>query len=144
MQNFYLEVQQSLTVETKSDINLIYCGFFFLTLSFDIISDSQKGCKESAKNFCVHFPWSPQMLTFCNICFLSIHNQFGYVHTYFLGEDNGTPLQYSCLENPMGGGAWQAAVHGVTKNRTRLSDFTSLRSFQTIIIVLTTLSLVIL
>ena len=39
------------------------------------------------------------------------------------GEGNGTPLQYSCLENPMGGGAWWAAVHGVAKNRTRLSDF---------------------
>ena len=34
------------------------------------------------------------------------------------------PLQYSCLENPMDGGAWQAAVHGVAKSRTRLSDFT--------------------
>ena len=41
-----------------------------------------------------------------------------------LGEGNGTPLQYSCLENPMDGGAWWAAVHGVTKSRTRLSDFT--------------------
>ena len=39
-------------------------------------------------------------------------------------EGNGTPLQYSCLENPMDGGAWWAAVHGVTKSRTRLSDFT--------------------
>ena len=40
------------------------------------------------------------------------------------GEGNGTPLQYSCLENPMDGGAWWAAVHGVTRSRTRLSDFT--------------------
>ena len=40
------------------------------------------------------------------------------------GEDNGTPLQYSCLENPMDGGAWWAAVHGVAKSWTRLSDFT--------------------
>ena len=40
------------------------------------------------------------------------------------GEGNGTPLQYSCLENPMDRGAWGAAVHGVTKSRTRLSDFT--------------------
>ena len=39
------------------------------------------------------------------------------------GESNGTPLQYSCLENPMDGGAWWAAVHGVAKSRTRLSDF---------------------
>ena len=39
-------------------------------------------------------------------------------------EGNGNPLQYSCLENPMDGGASQAAVHGVAKSRTRLSDFT--------------------
>ena len=39
-------------------------------------------------------------------------------------EGNGIPLQYSCLENPMDGGAQWAAVHGVTKSRTRLSDFT--------------------
>ena len=39
------------------------------------------------------------------------------------GEGDGTPLQYSCLENPMDGGAWWAAVHGVAKSRTRLSDF---------------------
>ena len=39
-------------------------------------------------------------------------------------EGNGTPLQYCCLENPMDGGAWWAAVHGVTKSRTWLSDFT--------------------
>ena len=41
-----------------------------------------------------------------------------------IGEGNGTPFQYSYLENPMGGGAWWAAVHGIAKSRTRLSDFT--------------------
>ena len=41
-----------------------------------------------------------------------------------IGEGNGNPLQYSCLENSMGRGAWWAAVHGVTKSRTWLSDFT--------------------
>ena len=40
------------------------------------------------------------------------------------GEGNGTPLQYSFLENPMDGRAWKAAVHGVTEGQTRLSDFT--------------------
>ena len=40
------------------------------------------------------------------------------------GEGNGTPLQYSYLENPMDGGAWWAAVHGVAVSRTWLSDFT--------------------
>ena len=47
------------------------------------------------------------------------------IHTrLFSGEGNGTPLQYSCLENPLDGGAWWAAVHGVAKSQTRLSDFT--------------------
>ena len=41
-----------------------------------------------------------------------------------LREGKGTPLQYSCLENPMDGGAWYAAVHGVAKSQTWLSDFT--------------------
>ena len=39
-------------------------------------------------------------------------------------EGNGTPLQYSCLENTMDGGAWWASVHGVAESRTRLSDLT--------------------
>ena len=42
------------------------------------------------------------------------------------GEGNGNPLQYSCLENPMDRGAWQATVHRVPKSRTQLSDFTYL------------------
>ena len=42
----------------------------------------------------------------------------------FFGEGNGTALQYSCLENPMDGGAWKAEVHGVAEGWTRLSDFT--------------------
>ena len=46
------------------------------------------------------------------------------VYSLLIGEGNGTPLQNSCLENPMDGGAWWAAVHGVAKSRTRLSDFT--------------------
>ena len=47
-----------------------------------------------------------------------------YVCIYAYGEGNGTPLQYSCLENPMDGGAWKAAVHGVAEGHSRLSDFT--------------------
>ena len=41
-----------------------------------------------------------------------------------LGEGNGNPLQYSCLENPMDRGAWKGAVHGVAEGRTRLSKLT--------------------
>ena len=44
----------------------------------------------------------------------------------FPGEGDGNPLQYSCLESPMDGGAWWATVHRVAKSRTRLSDFSSL------------------
>ena len=40
------------------------------------------------------------------------------------GEGNGNPFQYSCLENTMDGEAWWATVHGITKSRTQLSDFT--------------------
>ena len=43
---------------------------------------------------------------------------------YFKVINNGTPLQYSCLKNPMDGGAWKAAVHGVTEGQTWLSNFT--------------------
>ena len=47
-------------------------------------------------------------------------------------EGNGTPLQYSCLENPMDGGAWKAVLHGVVKSRTRLSDFSFTLHFHTL------------
>ena len=50
----------------------------------------------------------------------------------YVGEGNGTPLQYSCLENPMDGGAQEAAVHGVTESRTRLSNFTFTFHFHTL------------
>ena len=48
------------------------------------------------------------------------------------GEGNGTPLQYSCLENPVDRGAWKAAVDGVAEGRTRLSDFTFTFHFHTL------------
>ena len=48
------------------------------------------------------------------------------------GEGNGTPLHYSCLENPMGRGAWWAAVHAVAKSRTRLSDFSFIFHFHAV------------
>ena len=47
-----------------------------------------------------------------------------HVIELFGGEGDGTLLQYSCLENPMDGGAWKAAVQGVTEGRTRMSDLT--------------------
>ena len=55
------------------------------------------------------------VLEHMHIYILHIH-----IHIYVHGEGNGTPLQYSCLENSMDGGAWWAAVYGVTQSRTRL------------------------
>ena len=54
------------------------------------------------------------------------HQFCGCLHVYpqVLRDGNGNPLQYSCLENPMDGGAWWAASHGVTTSQARLSDFT--------------------
>ena len=49
--------------------------------------------------------------------------QLKYSLQYSIGEGNGTPLQYCCLENPMNGGAWWAVVHGVAKSQTRLSYY---------------------
>ena len=58
-----------------------------------------------------------------NVCFL-----LSCISTF--GEGNGIPLQYSCLENPMDRGAWEAAVHGGAEGRTRLSDFTFTSHFR--------------
>ena len=57
-------------------------------------------------------------------CALSLSFRGHSVFTSSCHESNGTPLQYSCLENPMDGEAWKAAVRGVAEGRTRLSDFT--------------------
>ena len=58
--------------------------------------------------------------------FVVIHTVkvFGVVNKAEVGEGNGIPLHYSCLENPMDGGAWWAIVHGVAKSQTWLNDFT--------------------
>ena len=55
--------------------------------------------------------------------------KLSYIPATLSREGNDTPLQYSCLENPMDGGAWQAAVHGVAKSRTRLNDCTFIFHF---------------
>ena len=66
-----------------------------------------------------------KLTTKCMIAFLKITEASGSFQNWpCLREGSGTRLQYSCLENPMDGGAWWAADHGVTKSQTRLSDFT--------------------
>ena len=74
------------------------------------------------------FNWRKFGLWSCiGFCCTTTQISHNYIYIYIsplpLGEGNGTPLQYSCLENPMDGGAWWAAVHRVTKSQTWLSDF---------------------
>ena len=77
----------------------------------------------------------PKHTTFCGrlkawgIFLLALSCLYGTYTFYamvgsFIGEGDGTPLQYSCLENPMDRGAWWAAVHGVAEGQTQLSNFT--------------------
>ena len=66
-----------------------------------------------------------QFLTSNSLC-TCMRGSWGYTQVWVhFGEGNGNPLQYSCLENPMDGGAWWAAVHGVAKSRTRLKWLSS-------------------
>ena len=51
-------------------------------------------------------------------------SSFWQIYLQIFGEGTGNPLQYSCLENPMDGGAWKAAVHGIAKSWTELSNLT--------------------
>ena len=71
-----------------------------------MLNDKSQAHTHTKKNNCI----------LCNSIYMNILEESNR-------EGNGTPLQYSCLENPMDGGAWKATVHGVAKSRTRLSDF---------------------
>ena len=60
------------------------------------------------------------------LTFIFLENLFCYQVEISVGEGNGTPLQYSCLHNPRDGGAWWAAIYGVTQGRTQLKWLSSL------------------
>ena len=99
-------------------------------------------------SFFFFFNWKIIALQWCGLCHTSVQISHNYIYISpsscaplppspfsrniffnvisqgFIREGNGTPLQYSCLENPMDRGAWWAAVHGVAGSWTRLSDFT--------------------
>ena len=104
----------------------------------DQILGSKSKSKKKKHPMNIDFQWSPQRInpvtgSTKNLgkCKAIRETQSNGFHLGIYGpsisstrEGNGTPLQYSCLENPMDGGAWWAAVYGVTQSRTRLSDFT--------------------
>ena len=92
-------------------------SYFFLKAHWEYITFSKKLFSA------FHFP--PDLLK--NAVVLSGHGSSLFcvfrIPYGRVGEGNGTPLQYSCLENPMDGGAWWAAVHGIPKSQTRMSNF---------------------
>ena len=81
-------------------------------------------------NHYLHFEWSPivwnvqHLRSMLKHRALLIGNLDSFCLYQIIEEGNGTPLQYSCLESPMDGGAWWAAVCGVARSWTWLSDFT--------------------
>ena len=89
--------------------------YSFFCSQASILNESSK----SKANFCFM-----SILTLLH--FSSIVLMLFYLPTlmHFSGEENGNPLQCSCLENPMDGGPCWAAIHGVAKSQTRLNDFT--------------------
>ena len=68
--------------------------------------------------------WAQRIFRIVKTLYDSVRSIRHYTFVQTHGEGNGTPLQYSCLANPMDGGAWWAAVHGVAESQTRLCDFT--------------------
>ena len=66
---------------------------------------------------------------FFTIAYSKLFFLFKVNYLVIIGEGNGTPLQYFCLENPMDQGAWGATVHGVAKSWTRVSNFTFIFHF---------------
>ena len=87
-------------------LSLVFLPSVFLSAQENIFPPSVIKCNASTSWICIP------------------HFQSLLLQSHRAQEGNGTPLQYSCLENPMDGGAWWATVHGVAKSRTRLSDFT--------------------
>ena len=107
--------EKSRALEGSKTVSLFfktsYFKYFLLCLSIEGV---QSSCVESTL-------WTVPCLMY--VIYWALHCIYDVVSDT-LGEGSGTPLQYSCLENPMDGGAWKAARHGVANSRTRLSDFT--------------------
>ena len=94
-------------------LTLKFCPLYFFL--FDCTSLVSLGFSYSLYSFPTSFSsvWKLKKYSYAS-------DSYSYT---LVGEGNGTPLQHSCLENSMDGGAWWAAVHGVVKSRTQLSDF---------------------
>ena len=108
-------------------------GVRFLSVLFILYSQSLTQCLEKAmaphsSTLAWRIPWTEEPGRLQTMGSLRVGNDWATSLSLFLsciGEGNGTPLQYSCLENPRDGGAWWAAVYGVAQSRTRLKQLSS-------------------
>ena len=115
-------------VLTKNSYSLVYIRLFKLSIFFlvwGLIVSVFQGIFPFHRSWTI---WSRVIHIFLNYSFNICSIRIDI--TSLIG--NGTPFQYSCLENPMDGGAWWAAVHGVTKSQTRLSYFAFTFHFHTL------------
>ena len=102
--------------ESQGQGNLVGCRLWDLTES-----NTTEATKQQARTWKCSWTKYNQLNKDNSLQLGDQQNRSNY--TLEFGEGNGTPLQYSCLENPMDGGAWKAAVHWVAKSWTWLSDF---------------------
>ena len=100
--------------------NIVLCCLFSTFIKMEL------HCMYS---FVSHFFCSVLCIQFICVAADSCDSFICIIIFHCIGEGNGTPLQCSCLENPMDGGSWWATVHGVAKSWTRLSDFTFIFTF---------------
>ena len=100
--------------------------FISSQLLYYVNFQTQRRVERTAQGTLTHASPRPALVTLCHIVFLCVCGFWAHLGlpSGSDGEGDGTPFQYSCLENPMDGGAWWAAVHGVMKSQTQLSDFT--------------------
>ena len=104
------------TIQTEESYLIYECLFYFQ--------------KEKTKVSLMHCYWNEHLLLLCHpFYFFPTFSLLiiSFILLLYFGEGNGTPLQYSCLENPMNGGAWWAAIYGVAQSRTRLKRLSSSR-----------------
>ena len=106
--------QNPISIEQRYNVKEVFLvfTFFFFKASVCFLALKTKQNKNPEKIDLVKMPLQQQQ-----------KNRYAAVSSY--GEGNGTPIPYSCLENPMDRGAWQAAVHGVSKSQTQLKRLSS-------------------
>ena len=94
------------------------------SIFFPFAPDLSWLCFSLQAKICISVGGSCILVSISLVFYFCVGRDFTFFMLSSRREGDGTPLQYSCLENPMDGGAWWAAVHGIAKSRTRLSDFT--------------------